>query len=111
MTAPRPHARVLCDVDGEITLPTPDITVRRCVDDGTVSYRYRCPLCDELYVREARQQDYTALLGFVDEVFTYAFGYEEWKRPKVDTPAGPPLTNVDALMFMVELDSLPTADR
>jgi hypothetical protein len=104
---------VKCPDCVEMRVAPRDVTIRHCVDDGTWSYRFECPLCGR------RAVSATSSEAGEDAVAAGA-GLEVWRLPAElgERPAsGPAISRVDLLQLHLLLqepdwvDALVKADR
>ena len=81
---------VKCPDCVEVRVGTDDVTVRRCVDDDSWSYRFTCPVCLR---RTVSPTDAVAGSNAVDA----GCQLETWHRPAelLEHHEGPPLTLAD----------------
>lgn len=107
---PIPVARVKCDDCGEVNLEFPEITVRVCVDTHEAEYRFRCPhclkVCIEPVVVDGLYQQ--LIVRTMKGRYAHPMRLECWWLPSelFERPAGPPLTNVDLVLFQRQLAEL-----
>jgi hypothetical protein len=81
---------VKCWDCGETRVAASEVTIRRCVDDGSWSYRFTCPKCRRLSVAPTHEPVASAAMAA-------GSGFEEWQLPTdlADRPDGPPFTEDD----------------
>jgi len=90
--------RAQCSECGDVRLQIEDLTVVVPDDDTPASYRFRCPVCADMVVREAGTRIVELLVG--------AGAVEEhwhWPAELAEPHVGPPLTPDDLLDFHVLL--------
>jgi hypothetical protein len=87
-----PQIVVKCPECGERRIAPEEVTVRGCLDDGSWSYRFSCPIC---FLPTIGASTMTALMSAVDA----GAAFEAWELPTdLDArPAGPRFTFVDVL--------------
>jgi hypothetical protein len=78
-----------CDI---VKVSVSDVTIRRCQDDESWSYRFTCPQCRRLSVSPTNEVAGT-------EATAAGSGFEEWRLPSGlgNRPGGPPFTADDVL--------------
>ncbi len=86
--------RVACPDCGEIHIEPRAVTIRTCIDDGSVTYRFWCPGCGLPAVGRTAHKSAgrTILEGAHFEAWTYPLELTEHR-------AGPPLTEDDLLVL------------
>lgn len=97
--------RATCNDCGDVDLRPSSVTARRCTTDGGATYRFHCPVCRMVEIREAddRIQGLLALAGVKRE--EWRLPLELWERP----PAGKPINHDDLIDFHIALGGLPEA--
>lgn len=78
---------------GDVSLKRDDVTVRVCVDTREGSYRFRCPKCSHIVLKNATPETISLLLGS-------GVAREEWSLPHElfePHPPGAPITLDDVL--------------
>ena len=86
--------RASCANCGDVQLTTADVTVRMCVSTDEGEYRFECPLCDDLVVRQAEQRTIDLLLAAGVEFVTWSLPAELF-----ETRNGAPITHDDLIDF------------
>lgn len=83
-----------CPDCGVVRLGTRDLTVRRCTDDGSGAYCFRCAECGVAVSHRATE-------GVCDLLVSAGVRAEEWHWPGEldERPGGPTLTADDLLDF------------
>jgi hypothetical protein len=86
------HIVVKCHECGEVRVGTSEVTLRRCQDDESWSYRFTCPKCRRLGVEPTYEST------GIDAVAA-GCGFEEWRLPTglENRPTGAPFTEDDVL--------------
>lgn len=86
--------RASCNMCGDVQLTTADVTVRVCVSTDQGEYRFQCPGCDELVVRNAEQRT-------IDLLLAAGVAYKTWSLPEemFEHHSGPAITHDDILDF------------
>ena len=83
---------VKCQECEESRVVAHDVTLRRCTDDGSWSYRFTCTRCRRLTVAPTHEEVAVSAIAA-------GSGFEQWNRPAdlATRPTGPPFTNDDVL--------------
>lgn len=83
---------VKCRECGQVKVSAADVTLRRCQDDESWSYRFTCPKCRRLSVSQTYERAGT-------DAIAAGCGFEEWRLPTGlgNRPGGPPFTDDDVL--------------
>lgn len=86
--------RANCTTCGDIEVTSTEISVRVCCDDNSATYRFRCPGCSWVEVKEAQPR-------VVEVLVKAGVQLETWERPaELDEPrSGPPISHDDLLDF------------
>ena len=86
--------RASCENCGDVQLTTEDVTVRMCVSTDEGEYRFECPACADLVVRQAEQRTIDLLLAAGVEFITWALPAELFE-PHI----GDPINHDDLIDF------------
>jgi hypothetical protein len=83
---------VKCQACDDVRVSVSEVTLRRCQDDESWSYRFTCPQCRRLSVAPTYENAGT-------EAIAAGCGFEEWRLPTRcgKRPGGPPFTDDDVL--------------
>lgn len=86
--------RATCSDCGDVELRSRDLKVRRCLDNDSATYLFRCPSCSMIEVREAESH-------VVDVLLAAGVRSTEWSLPaELDEPRnGAAITHDDVLDF------------
>jgi len=86
--------RATCNECGDVELRSRDLQVRICVDNGSSTYLFRCPVCRMTEVKPADDQ-------IVDILAAAGVRCIEWRLPQElgERPVGEPITHDDVLDF------------
>lgn len=86
--------RANCTTCGDIELTSADLSVRVCRDDNSAVYRFRCPGCAWIEVKEAQP-------NVVEVLVNAGVALETWERPVelYEPRSGPPISHDDLLDF------------
>lgn len=86
--------RANCTTCGDIEVPSALLRVRVCCDDNSATYRFRCPGCSWVEVKEAQP-------GIVEVLVKAGVPLETWERPAelAEPRSGPPISHDDLLDF------------
>ena len=83
-----------CKSCGDLKLDIPDVVLVECVDTATFSYRFTCPVCDTIVLKDTNEATASRLedAGVVTH---------EWRLPSdtVIEPSAADLTHDDLLEF------------
>lgn len=90
--------RASCRECGDVELTTGDVHVRTCLDDGSGTYRFRCPVCRMTEVKSADDRTVQLLVSA-------GVSYSEWTLPAElqERPMGDAITHDDLLDFHTAL--------
>lgn len=97
---PRTTVKATCNLGcGDVTLTTADVVVRICTDTGEGEYRFKCPKCNKLVVKNASPP----ILNLLEES---GVKKEEWQLPQelFELREGPVITLDDIIDFHEELE-------
>jgi len=88
-----------CEDCGDVELTVADVTARRCIEDGTASYQFRCPRCRMSTAKPAAPKTIDLLVAAGVELI-------EWRLPSelLEPREGGMFTHDDMLDFHVLLD-------
>jgi len=86
--------RASCEKCGDVQLTTADVTVRMCVSNDEGEYRFECPDCADLVVRQAEQRTIDLLLAAGVEFITWALPAELF-----ESHSGDPINHDDLIDF------------
>ena len=112
MTGRRPIARVWCDKCDQRTVYISDLTVRTCVTTGGVEYRYRCPTCLRIQLHPVVREKAVEVLALCSPANqSRPARLETWDLPEPEKVSGPPLSMLDLIALVDELDGLPSASE
>ena len=86
--------RANCTTCGDIELTSADLRVRVCRDDSSAAYRFHCPGCGWVEVKDAQP-------GVVEVLVNAGVELETWMLPdELEEPrSGPPISHDDLLDF------------
>lgn len=86
--------RVSCTTCGDVEITSAELCVRVCRDDSSGTYRFRCPDCGAVEVRDASPR-------VIEVLVTAGVALETWALPaELDEPrTGPPISHDDLLDF------------
>lgn len=101
-------AHATCDRCGHIKTTMAELTVRRCLDNGAASYRFRCPVCEMTIVRDIEPRVMHLLVQSGARVEEWRLPTELFERPRGDVA---PISVDDLIDFHEAIDGLPTAGR
>jgi hypothetical protein len=89
---------VRCSDCGEQRVPIEVVVLRRCVDNGTWTYRSRCPECRLLVAGPTSERAAEAAVACGGRM-------EEWRLPLEinERPSGPPFSVADLLELRLAL--------
>lgn len=93
--------KATCPDCGDIRVWDTQVVVRVCVDNQEGSYRFTCPVCHKIVLKEASA-------AIVALLRTSGVTVEEWKLPVElwePHPEGPTITLDDVLAFHEQLES------
>ncbi len=94
------HTKGTCDICGPFRVRTTNVTVRQRLDDGTWSYRVRCPSCEGCVVATLRPRVALQLLLAQAPI-------ETWSLPADEREGGgalPPVTLAHLVALRADLD-------
>lgn len=100
--------RASCDRCGDVELPMPEVTVRRCVDNGELGYRFRCPVC-AMFVVNAPLHPFV-----MHKMIQAGSPLENWQLPaelfeRPHRARAAPICADDLIDFHEAIGQLPTA--
>ena len=98
--------RAFCPDCGNIEVRCNDVTLRRCVETMRHTYRFRCPICSMLAVKEAGSGVVTLLLRAGVPVEHWNLPLEFAERPD----QGAAINDDDIVDLRRALEFLPTAE-
>jgi hypothetical protein len=83
---------VKCQDCDEIRVGASKVTLRRCVDNDSWSYRFTCPKCRRLSVSPTHER-------VAIDAIAAGSGFENWNLPTnlTSRPSGPPFTKHDVI--------------
>jgi hypothetical protein len=84
------HILVSCPDCGEMHVEPQEVTIRTCIDDGSVTYRFRCRHCGRPYVGRTGPKS-------AGRTIIWGAHFEAWAYPLelAERPGGPPLCEDD----------------
>lgn len=93
--------KATCDTCGDVKLSAYAVVARVCLDNQEGSYRFTCPVCKKIVVKDASST-------IINLLATNGVKKEEWKLPSElwePHPGGPTITLDDVLAFHEQLES------